>query len=94
MGMRKVYNDAVTSNRGMAVVHNGINRRIVVKMFGNNGPVRPLVLEPGEDAEIDAGLIPLLKGISPHLRAGPAPAEFEPEPDPVPPAKTQSERAE
>lgn len=83
MGMRMVYQTAEQQDRGFMTAYNKSDKAIVVKLYGVNGPMKPIELEPGEEIQLDAGYRRVLKKISPYLKEGRKPSNFEPEPFPA-----------
>lgn len=73
MGMRKLYQSAEQETRGTFTAYNAANHAISVKLYGHNGPLRPVVMKPGDEIELDAGYRRNLRAISPHLREGSSP---------------------
>ena len=104
MGMRRLYQSSEQEVRGTMRVHNAADHVISVRLFGHNGPLKPVVMKPGDELELDAGYRRNLRAISPHLKEGSAPREpvavdaqesfpAAPEPAPAPMAEPEPEPA-
>ncbi|HZO16909.1 MAG TPA: hypothetical protein VFB62_26715 [Polyangiaceae bacterium] len=59
--------------------HNPTDQTLRFTLGTSNG-TRTIILKPGETIELDSGYDPNIRGISPHLKRGPAPKPFTPVP--------------
>lgn len=102
MGMRTIGGGGVVLNnqqeRTHTYWHNWRDYELKLKFYGNNGPLQPLVLAPGDEVQLDSAYdnrIKVLCGCGPdgkpHLKRGRAP---KPDEAPAAPAEAPSKPAE